>query len=94
MHEKPNNFLRTASVPTSSAETADSDVLNESGQEQSRNTLVNRTNRIGECYQEIVNKAYSDICSSSNHHPDISAMSVLSLYQNEIDLDSEMDTSR
>lgn len=39
-------------------------------------------------------KAYSDLCYDDTPHPDIKAMSVLSLYQNEHDLDTEMDTDR
>lgn len=39
-------------------------------------------------------KAYVDLCYDDTPHPDIKAMSVLSLYQNEHDLDAEMDTDR
>lgn len=38
---------------------------------------------------------YSDLCYDSTPHPDIAAMSVLSLYQNYTnELDAEMDTNR
>lgn len=38
-------------------------------------------------------KKYNDLCVNRTPHPDISAMSILSLYQTG-SLDSEMDTSR
>lgn len=89
-------LFRTTSVPVSSAsctEDADSNLSNEDTQNQ-RNNLVNHASG-RECQLQVNNNGENSKANTACFsHPEISAMSVLSLYQNETDLDSEMDTSR
>lgn len=97
--ENSSSLQWNTSMPSCSTHDEDFSISNNVSQKQGRRKLVKDTQYTDQDYGskstwEKEAQAYTNICYDSIPHPDISAMSVLSLYQNESNLDSEMDTSR